>query len=591
MARVHSIGLRGINTNADPQNQGFPDLGDRHWDPLWEACADLAMPVNFHIGASNTSMSWLGSMPWPSFDDERKLALGSLGVMISNFRTIGNLLLSGVLERHPTLHVVSVESGLGWIPFLLEGLDYEIGECAPHIADHLSLLPSEYFRRQVHVCYWFERDNLQGAIDALGHRQHPLRDRLPAPDVPLPGQPGAGRGAAPRHRSRRAAQDPQHQCRDPVPDPAARRHRSLGLRRSVTEAVLRAHTDVTPAFLTQVLRDQGWIGDATVVAAPAETVGAGLMGICARYHLQLDRDVPGAPASVVGKFAAQDATAREFMASSGYPNELCFYRHFASRVTIRAPRCAYAAIDDDGWFTLILEDCAPMEPGDQLRGCTVGQVEAAVLELVGLHAPFWDAPELQTHECFADRGTVEPELLVGGLQAVVPGFIERYGAAFAPDEVAFYERFGKEAGNWFAARTTPRSLVHSDFRPDNLLFSVDEVEPTVAVVDWQGFSRGWGMSDVSFVMGNALTPDVRRAHEERLVRAYHGALVATGVASYPFEECWDEYAGSLLSALLTTIFGAMYGMRTERGDRMFELMGARHARQILDVGADRYLDG
>ena len=168
VARVHALGLRGINTNSDPQNQGFPDLADRHWDPLWEACADLGMPVNFHIGASATSMSWLGSMPWPSFDDERKLALGSLGVMISNFRTIGNLLLSGVLERHPTLHVVSVESGLGWIPFLLEGLDYEIGECAPHISEHLSMLPSEYFRRQVHACYWFERDNLQGALDALG---------------------------------------------------------------------------------------------------------------------------------------------------------------------------------------------------------------------------------------------------------------------------------------------------------------------------------------------------------------------------------------------------------------------------------------
>jgi uncharacterized protein len=168
VARVHALGLRGINTNSDPQNQGFPDLADRHWDPLWSACADLAMPVNFHIGASATSMSWLGSMPWPSFDDERKLAFGSLGVMISNFRTIGNLLLSGVLERHPTLHVVSVESGLGWIPFLLEGLDYEIGECAPHITEHLSMLPSEYFRRQVHACYWFERDHLQGALDALG---------------------------------------------------------------------------------------------------------------------------------------------------------------------------------------------------------------------------------------------------------------------------------------------------------------------------------------------------------------------------------------------------------------------------------------
>ena len=174
---------------------------------------------------------------------------------------------------------------------------------------------------------------------------------------------------------------------------------------------------------------------------------------------------------MIGKFAAQDATAREFMASSGYRNELCFYQHFASKVSISAPRCAHAAIDDDGWFTLILEDCAPMEPGDQLRGCTVGQVEAAVRELVGLHAPLWDADELETHACFADRVNVEPELLVAGLQAVVPGFLDRYAATFAPDEVAFYERFGKSVGNWFAARPAGRSLVHSDYRPDNLLFS------------------------------------------------------------------------------------------------------------------------
>jgi hypothetical protein len=98
------------------------------------------------------------------------------------------------------------------------------------------------------------------------------------------------------------------------------------------------------------------------------------------------------------------------------------------------------------------------------------------------------------------------------------------------------------------------------------------------------------MSDVSFVIGNALTADERRAHEERIVRTYHDGLLAAGVASYSFDECWDDYARSLLSALCTTIFGAMYGLRTERGDHMFELMGARHARQILDLGADRFLE-
>jgi aminoglycoside/choline kinase family phosphotransferase len=358
---------------------------------------------------------------------------------------------------------------------------------------------------------------------------------------------------------------------------------------TVTATVLRAYGDVDPAFLTEVLRAEGWIGDAAVVAAPAETVGAGLMGICARYELVLDREVPGAPRSVIGKFAAQDATARDFMASSGYRNELCFYQHFATQLSVRAPRCAHAAIDDDGWFTLVLEDCAPMEPGDQLQGCTLPQVEAAVLELVGLHAPLWDDAGLEAHGCFADPTGFDPEALGAALQVVVPGFVDRYGAALAPDEVAFYERFAQGAGNWFAARAPRRTLVHSDYRPDNLLFSPGPM-PSVAVVDWQGFGRGCALSDVSFLIGNALASGVRRAEETRLVGAYHDALVAAGVSSYPFDECWDEYACSLLSSLMTTIFGAMYGLRTDRGDRMFELMGARHARQILDLGADRFLE-
>jgi hypothetical protein len=278
-------------------------------------------------------------------------------------------------------------------------------------------------------------------------------------------------------------------------------------------------------------------------------------------------------------------------------------------VSIRAPRCAHVAIDDDGWFTLILEDLATMQPGDQLRGCTLEQVEAGVRELVGLHAPLWDSEDVATHACFGGGAEFRPDDLAAGLGVAVPGFLDRYAAAFAPDEVAFYEGFAGSAGNWLAARAPAHTLVHSDFRPDNLLFSVDgpfdglfsvdgpfdradaRSGPAVAAVDWQGFSRGNGMSDVSFLIGNALTPEIRRANEERLVRDYHAALVAAGVSSYTFAACWDDYSRSLLSALLTTIFGAMYGVRTERGDRMFELMGSRHARQILDLGADRFLDG
>jgi len=109
--------------------------------------------------------------------------------------------------------------------------------------------------------------------------------------------------------------------------------------------VLRNHLDVTPAILTDILRRAKWIADdVSVVDAGIATIGAGQMGICARYDLQLDRDVADAPISVVGKFAAADEQARTFMASSGYPNEVCFYRDFASRVAIRVPRCARCVI-------------------------------------------------------------------------------------------------------------------------------------------------------------------------------------------------------------------------------------------------------
>jgi aminoglycoside/choline kinase family phosphotransferase len=355
--------------------------------------------------------------------------------------------------------------------------------------------------------------------------------------------------------------------------------------------VIRSHLDVTPAVLTGTLRSAGWIpGDVSVVDAAITTIGAGQMGICARYDLQLDHELEGAPTSVVGKFAAADEQARTFMASSGYPNEVCFYRDFASQVTIRVPRCAHAAIDDDGWFTLLLEDLSPMRPGDQLQGCTVAQVEAAVQELVGLHAPLWDAPVLQEHPQFGSSGLADPTVLAGALQGVVPGFVERYGHAFAPEEVDFYERLATSARGWIEARPSAHSLVHSDFRPDNLMFGTgDDGRPTVAAVDWQGFGRGCAMSDVSFVVGNSLTPEDRRNNEARIVRSYHDALVAAGVAGYSWDRCWDEYGRSLLSALMTTVFGAMYGVRSERGDQMFVIMGARHARQILDLGVDSLL--
>jgi uncharacterized protein len=164
--RIHQLGLHGINTNADPQNQGHPDLSEPYYAPMWEACEGLNLPVNFHIGASVSQASYAGTGPWPSLDPDTKLALGSSMLYIGNARVIANFIYSGLLERHPSLKVVSVESGVGWIPFILDALDYQAVE---NNVDHLSMKPSDYFRRQMYACFWFEseRDFLHD-IDRLG---------------------------------------------------------------------------------------------------------------------------------------------------------------------------------------------------------------------------------------------------------------------------------------------------------------------------------------------------------------------------------------------------------------------------------------
>jgi predicted TIM-barrel fold metal-dependent hydrolase len=166
--RMHALGLRGVNTTSDPQQSGLPDFSSRAWDPLWEICADLGMPVNFHIGAAQDSLSWFGSSPWPGLGPDQKLAVGSAMMYLTNARVLANFIYSGVLERHPRLNIVSVESGIGWIPFFLEALEHQLGETAPGSMDHLSLSPTEYFRRQIHACFWFESRDIANTIERVG---------------------------------------------------------------------------------------------------------------------------------------------------------------------------------------------------------------------------------------------------------------------------------------------------------------------------------------------------------------------------------------------------------------------------------------
>ena len=181
--RCAAMGYRGVNMTAHPQDSGSPDLGDVAWDPFWEVCAGLNLPVHFHIGASQTSLTYFGTTYWPSQDDYVKPAIGGASLFQNNSQVLLNSAYSGMFDRHPNLKMVSVESGIGWVPFMLEAMDYELEENAPAWFDKLEKLPSEYFRDNWYATFWFEtgRGNLQGLIDAVGEDNVMFETDFPHP--------------------------------------------------------------------------------------------------------------------------------------------------------------------------------------------------------------------------------------------------------------------------------------------------------------------------------------------------------------------------------------------------------------------------
>ena len=107
---------------------------------------------------------------------------------MGNARTIAQLICGGICHRFPELDFVSVESGIGWIPFALDALDWQWKNCGVHLEHpEYELLPSEYFRRQIYGCFWFEREALPAAIELLGPDNILYETDFPHPTSMSPG--------------------------------------------------------------------------------------------------------------------------------------------------------------------------------------------------------------------------------------------------------------------------------------------------------------------------------------------------------------------------------------------------------------------
>ncbi len=115
------------------------------YDPIWAACEQLGMVVHLHSG----------SAPMEDYGDQQ----GMMGIYITevvwwSVRPLWFLIWGGVFERYPGLKLAITESTAIWVPEVLQLMDQRYSEThySAKLGDfrsHLSLKPSEYFRRNV----------------------------------------------------------------------------------------------------------------------------------------------------------------------------------------------------------------------------------------------------------------------------------------------------------------------------------------------------------------------------------------------------------------------------------------------------------
>ena len=293
------------------------------------------------------------------------------------------------------------------------------------------------------------------------------------------------------------------------------------------------------------------------------------------------------PESVVVKVPSQNENSRgASRATRCYELETSFYSMLRSHVEVNTPKCLHVWFDapaDD--FVLILEDISNASQGDQIRGASIDQANAAIDELVNLHAPLWNSPKLDSFS-WLPRHSGQTEAGIGDLlRAVFPSFAERFEQTVNSEVIRLGERLVANIERYNSAFPKNTTIVHRDFRLDNLLFVKNEVGFEVKVVDWQTVGALPGAADLGYFIGASFNFEDRRKNELALVKRYHQGLKANKI-EIQFNDLWSQYRLLGTSGYIMAIVASVLVKQTDRGDAMFAAMANRHGQQMLDLESE-----
>jgi aminoglycoside phosphotransferase (APT) family kinase protein len=340
--------------------------------------------------------------------------------------------------------------------------------------------------------------------------------------------------------------------------------------------------DVTGDWLSTVLSS----GDTPTAVTDVDVaaIGTGQTGATYRVSVTYATEASRLPTTFVIKLPATDDTVRERV-TIGYRSECAFYNAVADRVRVPTPQCFYCEISDDALdYALLLADQAPAEQGDQLAGCGEQEARLAVTALAGLHGPSWCDPVWLDFPGIAfarpDEASAKGLGDVARMSADIT--LEKLGERMSAADRETFTAAMNLVTPWLLAEHGRFSLLHGDYRLDNMLFYPGATR--VTVVDWQTLGVGLPARDLAYFTATSLKPELRAVIEKDLVDEYHQALSGYGVTGYDRETCWRDYRLGTPQALLISALGFAFATATDRGDDMVLTMLARGCQAIRDLG-------
>ena len=167
---IRSLRKIGLRTGMFLAARVELPLWDDAWEPFWEAAAETGIPIGFHLG---------GGLRTVAVSGPKAAKAGNMGVRVSCStlqmdEPLAAVIFSGALERYPSLKIVLAETGIGWLPYMLERMDdthRKFLDAEEYWRTHgglaLTMSPSAYCRRQVWATFQTDHAGLR-MLDALG---------------------------------------------------------------------------------------------------------------------------------------------------------------------------------------------------------------------------------------------------------------------------------------------------------------------------------------------------------------------------------------------------------------------------------------